>query len=87
MRHQTFQVLPVSRESGLLSFLPYPYPDHHSGLSRVVCRQQYIYLSLGERPVKIYRYQRQQRAEVDLTRATLATFRPGIKFFLIKGVS
>ena len=46
-----FQVLPGFRESGLLSFFRIAAVSHHS-VSRVVSSRT-IYLSFGERPVKI----------------------------------
>ncbi len=49
--HQPFQMLPVSCESGLLSFLPLPLSDHQT-VSRVVSSRT-RYLSFGERPVKM----------------------------------
>jgi hypothetical protein len=51
MGDEPFQVLPGFRESGLLSFFPLPLSAHHS-VSRVVSSRT-IYLSFGERPVKI----------------------------------
>ena len=46
-----FKCCQTSGESGLLSFLPLPLSDHQT-VSRVVSSRT-IYLSFGERPVKI----------------------------------